>query len=77
MDIFELLIWYNLTPRFLVILLINLVCVFAEGELYVGTVADFSGTDPLIYREPLRTEQYDPKHLNGLLKLIFYAFVFR
>ena len=38
---------------------------FAGGELYSGTVSDFSGTDALIYRNPLRTEQYDLKHLNG------------
>ena len=35
------------------------------GELYSGTVSDFSGTDALIYRNPLRTEQYAPQHLNG------------
>lgn len=28
-------------------------------------MADFSGMDPLIYREPLRTEQYDATNLNG------------
>ena len=37
---------------------------FSGGELYSGTVSDFSGTDALIYRNPLRTEQYDLKHLN-------------
>lgn len=37
----------------------------ADGELYSGTVSDFSGLDPLIYKDPLRTEQYDFKHLNG------------
>lgn len=37
----------------------------AEDNLYVATVAQFSGADPLIYRSPLRTEQYNPKHLNG------------
>ena len=37
----------------------------ADGELYAGTVSDFSGLDPLIYKDPLRTEQYDFKHLNG------------
>ena len=37
-----------------------------DGELFVGTVADFSGMDPLIYREPLRTEQYDATNLNGM-----------
>ena len=37
---------------------------FADGELYAGTVADFSATDPLILKQKLRTEQYDLKHLN-------------
>ncbi|KAH8277919.1 hypothetical protein KR018_010341, partial [Drosophila ironensis] len=37
---------------------------FADGQLYSATVADFSGGDPLIYRENLRTEQYDLKQLN-------------
>lgn len=37
---------------------------FADGKLYSATVADFSGGDPLIYRENLRTEQYDLKQLN-------------
>ncbi|UXI16189.1 Protein PAT1-like protein [Sarcoptes scabiei] len=35
-----------------------------EKNLYVATVSGFTGADPLIYREPLRTEQYNPKHLN-------------
>jgi Sema domain len=39
--------------------------IWTDGELYAGTVSDFSGLDPMIYREPLRTEQYDLKHLNG------------
>lgn len=38
---------------------------FADNELYSGTVADFSGSDPIIYREPLQTEQYDSLSLNG------------
>ena len=38
---------------------------FADGELYTATVSDFSGSDPLIYKEPLRTVQFDSKHLNG------------
>lgn len=38
---------------------------FLGGELYSGTVSDFSGTDALIYRNPLRTDQYDLKQLNG------------
>lgn len=37
----------------------------SDGDLYVGTVGQFSGADPLIYRKPLRTEQFDLKHLNG------------
>lgn len=37
----------------------------ADGELYTATVSDFSGADPLIYKDPLRTEQYDSKVLNG------------
>ena len=36
----------------------------SDGELYSATVSDFSGSDPLIYKEPLRTEQSDSKHLN-------------
>lgn len=35
-----------------------------DGHLYSATVADFSSADPLIYREPQRTEQYDLKQLN-------------
>ncbi|XP_053686885.1 semaphorin-1A [Sabethes cyaneus] len=38
--------------------------VYTDGHLYSATVADFSGADPLIYREPQRTEQYDSKQLN-------------
>lgn len=40
---------------------------FSDNELYSGTVADFSGSDPIIYREPLQTEQYDSLSLNGKL----------
>ncbi|XP_076334612.1 LOW QUALITY PROTEIN: semaphorin-1A-like [Tachypleus tridentatus] len=36
-----------------------------DGDLYVATVAQFSGADPLIYRKPLRTEQFNLKHLNS------------
>jgi len=36
--------------------------------LYSGTVADFSGSDALIIKDQLRTEQYDFKHLNGMDK---------
>ncbi|CAG2165265.1 unnamed protein product [Oppiella nova] len=38
---------------------------FFEENLYVATVAGFNGADPLIYRSPLRTEQFNPKHLNA------------
>ena len=38
---------------------------FSGGQLYSGTVSDFSGSDALIFRGNLRTEQYDLKHLNG------------
>uniref|UniRef100_A0A6B2EHB7 Putative semaphorin n=1 Tax=Phlebotomus kandelakii TaxID=1109342 RepID=A0A6B2EHB7_9DIPT len=37
---------------------------WANGQLFSGTVADFSGADPLIYREHQRTEQYDVKQLH-------------
>ncbi len=39
---------------------------FKVGEdLYAGTVADLSGVDPIIFRKPLRTEQYDSVQLNS------------
>ncbi|XP_069678505.1 semaphorin-1A isoform X4 [Periplaneta americana] len=43
----------------------NSTAVYSDGQLYSATVADFSGTDPLIYREPLRTERSDLKQLNA------------
>lgn len=43
----------------------NSTFVFVDGELFTGTVADFSGMDPIIYREHLQTEQYDSMSLNG------------
>lgn len=43
----------------------NSTFVYVDGELYTGTVADFAGMDPIIYREPLQTEQYDSMSLNG------------
>lgn len=39
--------------------------VLADGDLYVATVGQLSGADPLIHRRPLRTEPSDLKHLNG------------
>lgn len=43
----------------------NSTAVYVDGELYTGTVADFSGVDPIIYREPLQTEQYVSMSLNA------------
>lgn len=37
---------------------------FVDGNLFSATVADFSGADPLIYRQPQRTDQYDLMQLN-------------
>ncbi|XP_015594724.1 semaphorin-1A isoform X2 [Cephus cinctus] len=43
----------------------NSTAVFADGQLYAATVSDFSGGEPLIYREPIRTERSDLNQLNG------------
>ena len=43
----------------------SFVNLFSGSKLYSGTVADFSGSDALIIRDRVRTEQYDLKHLNG------------
>lgn len=43
----------------------NSTAIYSDGQLYSATVADFSGTDPLIYRGPLRTERSDLKQLNA------------
>jgi Sema domain len=45
----------------------------ADGQLYTATVADFSGTDPMIYRKTLRTERSDLKHLNGERLLMIFS----
>ncbi|XKL63079.1 hypothetical protein PGB90_005443 [Kerria lacca] len=42
----------------------NSTAIFSGGHLYSATVTDFSGSDPVIYREPLRTERSDSKQLN-------------
>lgn len=42
----------------------NYTYIYVDGQLYSATVADFSGSDPLIFREPIRTEQYDLNQLN-------------
>ena len=44
-------------------------CYFSDGELYSGTVADFSASDSLIIKDNLRTEQYDFKQLNGKINV--------
>lgn len=44
----------------------NSTAVYSNGHLFSATVADFSAGDPLIYREPLRTELSDLKQLNGI-----------
>lgn len=44
----------------------NSTVVYTDGQLYAATVADFQGGDPLIYRQPLRTERSDLKKLNGI-----------
>jgi len=43
----------------------NSTFLFTGGELYSGTVSDFSGSDALIIRDQIRTEQYNLKHLNS------------
>jgi len=44
----------------------NSTSIYAGDQLYSGTVADFSGSDPLVYKEPMRTERLDFKQLNGM-----------
>lgn len=46
----------------------NSTAIWANDHLFSATVADFSGGDPLIYRDPLRTELSDLKQLNGTSK---------
>lgn len=61
----------------------NSTSIYVDGDLYTGTVADFSGMDPIIYREPLQTEQYDsmslnaPDFVNSLTQGDFVYFFFR
>lgn len=45
----------------------NSTAVFHNGQIFSATVADFSGGDPLIYRQPQRTELSDLKQLNGIV----------
>ncbi|XP_017785148.1 PREDICTED: semaphorin-1A isoform X2 [Nicrophorus vespilloides] len=61
----------------------NSTAIYVDGDLYTGTVADFSGMDPIIYREPLQTEQYDsmslnaPDFVNSMTQGDFVYFFFR
>ena len=41
-----------------------------DNDLYSATVADMSGRDALIFKVPMRTEQYDSQWLNGMLMTI-------
>jgi len=43
----------------------NSTAIYADGELYSGTVSDFSGSDALIIKNQIRTGQYNLKELNG------------
>ncbi|KAK7073998.1 receptor activity protein [Halocaridina rubra] len=43
----------------------NSTFVYVDNELYSGTVADFQGTNPLIFRHPLKTDHNDYKQLNA------------
>jgi len=43
----------------------NSTAVLVGDRLYAGTTADYQGVDPLIYRDPLRTLQFDSRHLNN------------
>ncbi|KAK6642729.1 hypothetical protein RUM43_004231 [Polyplax serrata] len=46
----------------------NSTAIYVDGELYTGTVADFAGIDPIIYREPLQTEHYVSLNLNEMFE---------
>lgn len=43
----------------------NSTSIYSNGQLFSATVADFSGLDPLIYKEPLSTELSDLSQLNA------------
>lgn len=43
----------------------NSTAVLVGQHLFSGTVADFTGVDPIIFRKPLRTQQYDSTQLNS------------
>jgi len=52
----------------------NSTSLYTSGNLFAATVADFSGSDSLIIKNNLRTEQYDYKHLNGEFELVVYIY---
>lgn len=62
---FAFVLFCTIIHIYLTILIHLFFSLFADNELYSGTVADFSGSDPIIYRETLQTEQYDSLSLNG------------
>lgn len=43
----------------------NSTAVLVGEDLYSGTVADFAGVDSIVFRQPLRTLQYDSTWLNS------------
>jgi len=43
----------------------NSTAVLVGDKLYAGTAADYQGVDPIIYRDPLRTPQFDSTYLNN------------
>lgn len=43
----------------------NNTAVHSNGQIFTATIADFSERDPVIYREPQRTELSDLKQLNA------------
>lgn len=65
--------WSIPGPLFAEQVLSALFILLADGQLYTATVADFSGTDPMIYRKTLRTERSDLKHLNGERLLMIFS----
>lgn len=44
----------------------NNTAVESNGSIFAATIGDFSERDPVIYREPQRTELSDLKQLNGV-----------
>lgn len=43
----------------------NSTAVLVGDDVFAGTVADFAGVDSIIFRKPLRTQQYDSVQLNS------------